>query len=385
MWSNTVLASSGFILGMVVYTGKETRAQMNSKLLGSKFGLLDLEVNFLSKVLFLFMLAVALVIVVLNGFYANWYIVYFRFVLLLSSIIPISLRVNLDLAKIWFSFGIGNDPAIKGTIPRNSTIPEELGRIQYLLSDKTGTLTQNDMEFKKLAMEYATFSEESLHDVTQILEESCRNDDSPAIDLFRRITGADEMDMRGTIAGRVRKRKRREQEKVLRDVITSLILCHNVTPVINNEGVRELQASSPDEVALVKFAEHLGFFLESRTPQEIVIKNKIGEREEYDILNCFPFSSESKRMGIILRYRKNGLILFYLKGAEVILKEKIQPQQRDNFMLEKCETLSLEGLRTLVIAQKVLTTEEYESWHDEYKRAKNDYDRGDFLAEQCQA
>lgn len=55
-------------------------------------------------------------------------------------------------------------------------------------------------------------------------------------------------------------------------------------------------------------------------------------------------------MGIILWYRKNGLILFYLKGAEVILKEKIRPTQRDNFMLEKCETLSLEGLWTLVIA-----------------------------------
>jgi len=94
-------------------------------------------------------------------------------------------------------------------------------------------------------------------------------------------------------------------------------------------------------------------------------------------LNCFPFSSDTKRMGIILRYRKNGLILFYLKGAEVILKNKIRPQQRDNFMLEKCETLSLEGLRTLVIAQKTLTQDEYDQWHEEYKTAKNDYERGD--------
>ena len=51
-------------------------------------------------------------------------------------------------------------------------------------------------------------------------------------------------------------------------------------------------------------------------------------------------------------------------------------------MLEKCETLSNEGLRTLVIAQKVLTQDEYNKWHDEYKRAKNDYERGDILAEQ---
>ena len=299
---------------------------MNSKLPSSKIGLLDLEINYLSKILFVFMMFIALLILVLNGFYANWYIFYFRFLLLLSSIIPISLRVNLDMAKIYYSYCIGSDKAIPGTIPRNSTIPEELGRIQYLLTDKTGTLTQNDMEFKKLAMEYATFSDESLADISQILEESCSNDDSPAADLFKKITHMDENAQRQqTIAGRTKKRNRRDQNFVVRDVITSLILCHNVTPVINNEGERELQASSPDEVALVKFAESLGYTLESRTQQEIVIKNRIGEIEEYDILNCFPFSSDTKRMGIILRYRKNGLILFYLKGAEVVLNDKIKP------------------------------------------------------------
>jgi len=54
---------------------------------------------------------------------------YFRTILLLSSIIPISLRVNLDLAKLWYSYCISNDEGIKGAIARNSNIPEELGRI----------------------------------------------------------------------------------------------------------------------------------------------------------------------------------------------------------------------------------------------------------------
>lgn len=77
-------------------------------------------------------------------------------------------------------------------------------------------------------------------------------------------------------------------------MISALVLCHNVTPVINNNNERELQASSPDEVALVKFAEELGYKLDSRTQQEVKIQNKKGIYEEYDILNCFPFSSETK-------------------------------------------------------------------------------------------
>jgi phospholipid-translocating ATPase len=155
LWANTVLASSGYIIAMVLYTGKETRAQMNSQIPRSKVGLVDIELNFLSKLLFAFLVLLSVMIVVMNGFHGNWFILGFRVLLLLSSIIPISLRVNLDLAKIYYSYCISYDDEIKGTIPRNSTIPEELGRVQFLLTDKTGTLTQNDMIFKKASMEYA--------------------------------------------------------------------------------------------------------------------------------------------------------------------------------------------------------------------------------------
>jgi phospholipid-translocating ATPase len=165
MWSNTVLATSGHVLALVVYTGKETRSEMNSKDARVKVGKFDLEVNRLSKFLFLFMVAMALLIVALNGFRGNWWVNFFRFVLLLCAIIPISLRVNLDMAKVYYCYTIYKDTDIPNTIPRNSTIPEELGRIQFLLTDKTGTLTQNDMIFKKLSSEYSHFDLESISEV----------------------------------------------------------------------------------------------------------------------------------------------------------------------------------------------------------------------------
>lgn len=138
---------------------------MNTREASTKIGKLDLELNKLSKFLFVFMLITSASIIAMDQFKGNWVIKYFRFLLLLSYIIPISLRVNLDIAKIYYGFCMRKDNEIEGTIPRNSTIPEELGRIQYLLTDKTGTLTKNDMIFKKVSMEYAQFDLENLKDL----------------------------------------------------------------------------------------------------------------------------------------------------------------------------------------------------------------------------
>lgn len=88
--------------------------------------------------------------VALKGFKGIWAIYLFRFILLFSAIIPISLRVNLDMAKTAYSFFIMRDRQMPGTVVRSSTIPEDLGRISYLLTDKTGTLTQNGMVWTNL-------------------------------------------------------------------------------------------------------------------------------------------------------------------------------------------------------------------------------------------
>lgn len=135
LWANTFVAT-GTAIGLVVYTGKECRSAMNSRDPRSKMGKLDQELNWLSKALFVFMCcASALVVLVADDAEANWGVLFFRHLLLLSSIIPISLRVNLDFSKLVFSIGINRDVLISGAIARNSTIPEELGRVSYILSD----------------------------------------------------------------------------------------------------------------------------------------------------------------------------------------------------------------------------------------------------------
>ena len=104
------------------------------------------------------MVVASFLLVLLSGFQGNMIIQTIRFVILLSCIIPVSLRVNLDFSKIVFSWKISNDINIEGAVARNSEIPEELGRIQFILTDKTGTLTQNEMIFKTMSMEHFSFS-----------------------------------------------------------------------------------------------------------------------------------------------------------------------------------------------------------------------------------
>ena len=135
--------------------------------------LLDMEVNRLSKVLFMLMLMLSLSISILNGWHGDYGMFFLRCVLLLSSIIPISLRVNLDLAKLYYSYNINTDDEIEGSMARNSNIPEDLGRLSYLITDKTGTLTQNEMLLKKVCTEFAIFdADDRGQDLQKILEEN---------------------------------------------------------------------------------------------------------------------------------------------------------------------------------------------------------------------
>lgn len=308
-----------------MYTGKDMRVVMNSREPRSKVGRLDREINYLSKLLFLVLAALSLGLVGMGGFAGNWYIHFLRFISLLSYIIPISLRVNLDFAKLYYSYLINHDDDIEGCIARNRDIPEELGRIQFLLTDKTGTLTQNEMVFKKLTLENGiTYTPAKKEEIIKHLNRNCEKYIGPLGDIEEKIK-------RGSVdpsddqihPQRKRRHFKREKDALLRDTITALAVCHNVTPVMEN-GQRVLQASSPDEIALVTMAEDLHIKLKTRDQHSMTIENAAEQIEHYEILAIFPFSSQSKRMGIILRNTDSNRIIFYLKGADTIMKDKVK-------------------------------------------------------------
>ena len=132
LWANTVLAS-GKAVCLVTYTGKETRMAMNSSKPIMKMGELEKEINQISKFLFVVMFILAITLALqqyaMGGTLRQLLVNFFRHFLLLSSIIPISMRVNLDFAKLIYCYRINTDKDIEGATARNSTIPEELGRV----------------------------------------------------------------------------------------------------------------------------------------------------------------------------------------------------------------------------------------------------------------
>lgn len=311
---------------MIIYTGKDTRISMNSREARSKIGKLDLELNMITKLLFGFALMISITIVAVEGFHGKWYLQLFRYILLMASIIPISLRVNLDFAKAIFSYKINNDPLMPGAKTRNSSIPEELGRISFLLTDKTGTLTKNDMHFKRLVLEHTQYEEENVPLIAKIVRQQCEKFDGPMKDVEAKYHDNQNQAANPGLGGldqiTKQKRIRRDKDCILRDLITSLAVCHNVTPIVE-DGKQIFHASSPDEIALVHFAGEVKMKLLERTNDFMKIENSAGRHESYDILANFPFSSETKRMGILVRHKPSKRLVFFLKGADVAICPRV--------------------------------------------------------------
>ena len=370
-WANTVLASNSSTLAVVIYTGRQTRSALSTAPSRSKIGLLEYEINNLTKILCVMTLTLSIVLVALEGFQPSnqkpWYVAILIYLILFSTIIPISLRVNLDMGKTVYAYFIERDRGIPDTVVRTSTIPEDLGRIEYLLSDKTGTLTQNEMQLRKIHVGTVSYANEAMEEVSSYVGQA-----------FGKAHGKAEAngDTSQSLGGSTR--TRREIGSRVRDLVLALALCHNVTPTfeeIDGQKTVTYQASSPDEIAIVEFAETVGLCLAQRDREKIVLQSSHSDRTilKAEILELFPFTSDSKRMGIILRVNfeqdfdlPDKEIWFFQKGADTVMSSIVSS---NDWLDEETSNMAREGLRTLVIGRKHLSSSQYEEFHNEYQQA----------------
>lgn len=153
----------------------------------------------------------------------------------------------------------------------------------------------------------------------------------------------------------------------------ALALCHDVissAPDISKPHVLEYKAQSPDEAALVATARDMGFAFVNRTNTTIEL-NVCGNVEKYTPLKILEFNSSRKRMSVLVR-TMDGRILLLCKGADSIISERLRPDHDKALLNESMKDLdnfANAGLRTLLVAQREVSREEYDKWAVQYDEA----------------
>ncbi|KAF9240395.1 Ca-transporting ATPase [Melanogaster broomeanus] len=354
------LRNTPWIYGMVVFTGHETKLMRNATAAPIKRTAVEKQVNV--HIIFLFGFLLALSIgstvgasinsVISNGISSSQ-IHILTFIILYNNLIPISLIVTMEVVKFQQAALINSDldmyyaPTDTPALCRTSSLVEELGQIEFIFSDKTGTLTRNEMEFKCASIGGVAYAE----------VESWRTFD----DLRRLLEGTST-----SSSGMATTTILRERE-VAHEFLALLAVCHTVIPEVK-DGKTHYQASSPDEAALVAGAELLGYQFHTRKPKSVFI-NIYGQSAEYQILNVCEFNSTRKRMSTVVR-APDGKIKLYCKGADTVILERLGKNQLfTEKTLAHLEDYATEGLRTLCIAYRDIPAAEYAQWATIYSQA----------------
>ncbi|XP_017865229.1 PREDICTED: probable phospholipid-transporting ATPase IA isoform X3 [Drosophila arizonae] len=355
-----MLRNTAWIFGVVIYSGHETKLMKNSTSAPLKRSTVDKLTN--TQILMLFMILISLCITsgLCNLFWTqkhsptDWYLGIgdfkslslgynlLTFFILYNNLIPISLQVTLELVRFLQAIFINYDIEMyhaESNMPasaRTSNLNEELGLIKYIFSDKTGTLTRNVMEFKKCSIAKRIYQTERTPEESELVQNILR---------------------------------RHESSRDIEEFLVLLSVCHTVIPEKKEDGTIIYHAASPDERALVDGARRFGYIFDTRTPEYVEI-NALGKRMRFEVLNVLEFTSQRKRMSVIVR-TPEGKIKLFTKGADSVIYERLSPRDQAyrEATLQHLEEFASEGLRTLCLAVADIDPEVYEEWTHTHHKA----------------
>lgn len=398
------LKNTDWVTGVVIFSGHETKVMMNSKATPSKRSAIEHQLDKL--IVFLFTLQCSACLVGAIGSpewldFKYWYldlannpkffdpdskaevglVNFVTLFILYSTFIPISLYVSLEMIKfISVVYFMNKDRNIYDPISdtpalgRTSNLNEELGQVQYVFSDKTGTLTQNLMEYFKMSIGGVAYG----HGVTEIQRAIAKRKGEPIPEAPKSKNfekGFNFIDDRILDGNWVNE----EKQGIILEFFRLLAVCHTVLP----EGEPTIdkiqyQAASPDEAALVVAAKNFGFFFHTRTTNTIIVTEtlpKNGKMEnvdrEYEMLAILEFNSTRKRMSTIVK-TPEGRIYLYCKGADNVIYERLATtgnEYKETTMTD-LEKFGSEGLRTLCCAYKEIPIKEFEAWFTQFDAAR---------------
>ncbi|KAF3957322.1 hypothetical protein CMV_017661 [Castanea mollissima] len=389
-------------IGVAVYAGRETKAMLNNSGAPSKRSRLETHMNIEIIILSLFLVALCTVV---SACALAWllrhknelnYLPYYRkkdlvgkdynyygvgleilFTFLMSVIvfqimIPISLYISMELVRVGQAYFMIRDTEMYDEASnsrfqcRSLNINEDLGQIKYVFSDKTGTLTENKMEFQRVSIWGVDYS-------------GAKSQIEP-VGYSVQVEGKvikPKMNVK-TDPELLQLSERRNDTKEGRhvyDFFLALAACNTIVPLVTDTSdptvkMIDYQGESPDEQALVYAAAAYGFMLIERTSGYIVIDIQ-GERQRFNVLGLHEFDSDRKRMSVILGCPDKSVKVF-VKGADSSMFGVIDKSLNKNILHATESHLhdySSLGLRTLVVGMRQLSASEFEQWHSSFEEA----------------
>jgi magnesium-transporting ATPase (P-type) len=269
----------------------------------------------------------------------------FKYYLLLNGVIPLNLAVIVRLGLMFYVGFVTADAQmisgekslqsgeLKGCKVKNLELMQDFSLINNIFCDKTGTLTKNQLIFKTLVVNGHTFS------VDEGMEKFTSSIKSHALELAER--------------GQV-------HEQFL-NMWRCICVCHDVIQVKFNTTKNALkpeafQGASQDEVTFIEMAKEVGFTqFVSRNSDTITIKVQ-EKTETYKILRMIDFSSDRKRMSVIVRREEDGKVFNFIKGADLTILPRLTEESKSSSKetIELMDKFAAVGLRTLMFAMKEL-------------------------------